>query len=479
MKDVLVIGAGVIGTLIARELARYNLDAIVIDKENDVGNVTSMANSAIVHSGYDPKPGTLKAKFNVLGNSLFPKLCEELDVHYINNGSMTVAIYDEQLKLLDELEERSKLNGVPVQRLSAEETLALEPNLSKEVKGSLLAPTAGIVNVFELPVHAMENAVDNGVELALNEEVIAIEDKKDYFLVKTKKHEYQAKVVIDAAGVYSDKIHAMIEPIDYYITPRKGEYYVLDHYGEDLVKHTIFPLPSEKGKGILVGVTTSGNFIVGPSSEPQESKDDVSTDKPTLDNVRAQATLLVPNIPFNQVIRSFSGLRPTPSTHDFILGHAKTSDRFILASGIESPGYASSPAIAKYVVEELVGKVLPLTKKESFNPYVKKRVHLNRLSDEERNELIKKNPEYGQIICNCEKISLGEIKDELMRSVPPRSIKAMKKRTRAGFGKCQGGFCQPKVLKEIAKSLGIKESDVLYDKADSFIAHYETKKEAK
>ena len=477
MKDVTVIGAGVVGSLIARELARYELNVLVLDKENDVGNVTSMANSAIVHSGYDPKPGTLKAKFNVLGNRLFPELCEELDVHYINNGSLTVAIYDEQIPVLEELCERAKINGVPVQLLSKEETLALEPNLTKEVKGAILAPTAGIVNPFTLPIHAMENAVDNGVELKLGHEVVAIENKGDYFLIKTTKGDFESKVIINSAGLYSDKIHAMIEPIDYYLTPRKGEYFVLDHYGEDLVTHTIFPLPSEKGKGILVTNTTSGNFLVGPSSEAMESKEDFATDKLTLDEVRRQATLMVPNIPFNQVIRSFSGLRPTPSTHDFIIGYAKSTNHFINTSGIESPGYVSSPAIAKYVVEELVSKVLPLKKKENFNPYVRKRANLNSLSLEERNRFVKENPEYGEIVCNCEKISLGEIKDELSRSVPPTTIKGMKKRTRAGFGKCQGGFCQAKVLKEIAKAMGAKKTEVLYDKDDSYIAHYLTKEE--
>ena len=477
MLDVILIGAGVVGSLIARKLASYELDVLVIDKENDVGNVTSMANSAIVHSGYDPKPGSKKAIFNVKGNAMFPKLCEELDVHYEQNGSLTVAIYEEQLEILKELELRAKENGVPVQLLSKEEVLKMEPNLSPDVKGALLAPTAGIVNPFTLPVHAMENAVDNGVKLHLGEEVLSINKINDGFEVITNKNKYEAKVVINAAGVYSDKIHAMIEPIDYSIEARKGEYFVLDHYGEQLVNHTIFPLPSAKGKGILVAKTTSNNFIVGPSSEPDPDKEDVSTDKATLDNIRKQATLLVPNIPFNQVIRSFSGLRPTPSTHDFIIEPSKSYPSFINASGIESPGYVSSPAIAEYVVEELVSKVLKLNKKASFNPYVRKRVHLNELSLEERNKLIKENPDYGVIVCNCEKVSLGEIKDELSRSVPPHTIKAMKKRTRAGFGKCQSGFCQPLVLKEIAHKFNIPLNDVLYDKNESFIAHYNTKSE--
>ena len=479
MFDVLVVGAGVVGSLIARKLSRYDLKTIVLDKENDAGNVTSMANSAIVHSGYDPVPGTLKAKLNVLGNKMFPTLCEELDVHFEQIGSLTIALYDEQLKLLDELKERSAQNGVDVKILSANEVKALEPNISNEVKGALLAPSAGIVNPFTLTVHAIENAVDNGVELHLGEEVLSIKKDGSFYRVKTNKAEYEAKVVINAAGVYSDKIHSMVEPVDYKVTARKGEYFVLDHYQVGLVNHVIFPLPSEKGKGVLVSKTTSGNYIVGPSSEWDEDKEDLSTDKPTLDNIRKAAQLMVPSIPFNQVIRTFSGLRPTPSTHDFVIGFAKSDDHFINVSGIESPGLVSSPAIAEYVVNEFVSKVLSLKEKKDFNPCVRKRINPAKLSVEERNKLIKENPDYGTIVCNCEKVTLGEIKDELSRSVPPMTVKAVKKRTRAGFGKCQGGFCQSIVIRLLAEHYHLDMSKVLLDKNGSEICRYETKKEAK
>ncbi len=475
MIDVLVVGAGVAGSLIARKLSSYQLDVHVIDKENDVGNVTSMANSAIVHSGYDPVPGTLKAILNVKGNKMFPKMCEELDVHMETIGSLTVALYDEQLKLLDDLAKRSKENGVEVKLLSAEEVKQLEPNINTNVKGALLAPTAGIVNPFTLTVHAMENAVDNGVKLHLDEEVISIKKNDGFYNVITNKNEYQAKVVINAAGVYGDKIHAMVEPIDYKITARKGEYFVLDHYAKGLVNHVIFPLPSEKGKGILVSPTTSGNYIVGPSSEWVEDKDDVSTDKETLNNVKEQALAMVPSIPFNQVIRTFSGNRPTPSTHDFVIGFSKSDKHFINASGIESPGLASSPAIAEYVVNEFVSKVISLIEKKDYNPCVRKHIVMSNLTTEEKNKVIKNNPDYGTIICNCEKVTLGEIKDELSRSVPPHTSVALKKRTRAGFGKCQGGFCQPLVLKLIAERFNENISSIKLNKDGSEICKYPTK----
>ena len=476
MFDVVVIGAGIVGSLVARKLSTYQLSIAVLEKEPDVGNVTTMANSAIVHSGYDPVPGTLKAKLNVLGNKMFDKLCEELDVEMERIGSLTVALYDEQLPLLNKLAERSAQNGVEVKILSAEETLKLEPHLNPQVKGSLLAPTAGIVNPFTLSVHAMENAVDNGVKLFLNEKVVNINKKGDFYSVTCESdNTYEAKVIINAAGVYSDEIHKMVEPIDYSITPRKGEYFILDHYTDDLVKHTIFPLPSEKGKGILVTPSIGGTYLIGPSAEAMPSKDDVSTDKPTLDEIRRQALDMVPSIPFNQVIRTFAGTRPTPSTHDFVIGFAKCDNHFINLSSIESPGLVSSPAIAEYVVDEYVSKVLILKPNANFNPNVKKRPNLAKMSVKDKQEFIKKNPEYGQIICNCEKVSLGEILFEMNTSVPPTTIKAVKKRTRAGFGKCQGGFCQPLVIKLISEKFNIPLNKVLFQKAGSFVVPYKVK----
>lgn len=478
MFDVIVVGAGIVGSLIARELSRYQLSIAVLEKEPDVGNVTTMANSAIIHSGYDPVPGTLKAKLNVLGNKMMDKVCKELDVSMERIGSLTIALYDEQLPMLEELAKRSAKNGVEVKILNAEDTLKLEPNLNKNVKGSLFAPTAGIVNPFTLSVHAIENAVDNGVKLFLEEKVVLI--KKDngfYNIICESGNTYQSKVIINAAGIYSDEIHKMIEPIDYYLTPRKGEYFILDHYTDDLVKHTIFPLPSEKGKGILVSPSIGGTYLVGPSAEAMPSKDDVSTDKITLDEIRRQALDLVPGIPFNQTIRTFAGSRPTPSTHDFMIMFAKSDDHFITLSGIESPGLVSSPAIAEYVVKEFVSKVLPLKANKAFNPYVKKRPNLKGMTLEERNEFVRKNPEYGQIICNCEKISLGEILFEMNTSVPPKTIKAVKKRTRAGFGKCQGGFCQPLVTRIISEKFNIPLNEVMFQRASSFVVRYKVKGE--
>lgn len=469
MYDVIIIGAGITGTLIARELSKYKLKVAVLEKCNDVGNGTTNANSAIIHSGYDPVPGTLKAKFNALGNPKYDQLTKELDVPFYRLGSLTVAIYDYQLETLKELAERSKINGVDVQLLNKEETLKLEPNINPEVKGSLFAPTCGIIDPFNLTVRAMENAIDNGVELFLSQEVIDINKKDNYYQIQTKKGSFDAKIVINAAGNYSDKIASMVENIDWKITSRKGEYFVLDHYKAGLVNRTIFPLPSEKGKGILVSVTTSGNYIVGPSSEPVDDKDDVSTDALTLANVRNQATDLVPSIPFNQVIRTFAGNRPTCTRHDFIIEYSKNDKHFINVAGIESPGIASSPAIAEYVVNELVRPLIDLEENKNFNPNVRKvhRLYYSTLSKDY--SYMNEHENYSEVICSCEKVTLGEILDQLNRSCPPHSVKGLKRRTRAGFGKCQGGFCQPRIVLLLAKHYGVSPLDIPLDDEGSNI----------
>ena len=474
IHDVLIIGAGVTGTMIARELSKYLLDVVILDKNNDAGDATSSANSAIIHSGYDPEPGSLKAKFNVLGNKKYPELVKELDVPFIQCGSLTIATEDEQIPVLKELAERSRINGVEVKLLNKEEVLKMEPNINPEVKGALFAPTAGIIDPFNLVVHAMENAIDNGVKFLRNQEVLDIKKENDVYIVKTNKEELAAKIVINAAGLKSDKIASMIEDIDWAITPRKGEYFLLDHYAEGLVNHTIFPLPSKKGKGVLVSQTSSGNYIVGPSSEPADP-DDVSTDGATLSNIRKAATLMVPSIPFNQTIRVFAGERATCTRHDFIIEYAKSDKHFINVAGIESPGLASSPAISEYVVEELVRPIIELKNNPSFNPCIKPYHRMHYLSEEEQLEVIKNDPDYGKIICNCEHISLGEIKDALSRSCPPVSIKGVKRRTRAGYGKCQGGFCQPKVLMILAEHYGVSPTKIPLAEEGSYIIDHEIK----
>lgn len=461
MFDIIILGSGVTGAFIARELAKYKVNVLVLDKENDVGNVTSMANSAIVHSGYDPLSHTLKAKFNVLGNKMYDKVCEELDVKFIRTGSMTVATSEEHLKVLEDLSQRAKENGVETKLLTKKEAHAKEPNLSDNVIAALFCPTAGIVDPFNLVVHAMENAIDNGVKLMLNQEVIGLTKIEDGYKVITKTDTFEGKIIINATGVNGDYISSLACDNKVTIKARKGEYYVLDHFDDSFLSMPIFPLPSIKGKGILMTPTSSHNYLVGPSSEFVDDKYDVSTDSLTLSEVKKQASLIMKNIPFNMTIRTFAGNRPTPSNHDFVI--QIENEHFINVIGIESPGLASAPAIGEYVVNALVSKLIKLNKKDDFNPYVKKYAHMKDLSLKERNELIKSNPKYGHIICKCEYVSEQEILDVLNRSCPPHSIKALKKRVRAGFGRCQGGMCQPSVLNILASYYNVDVKDVNYD----------------
>ena len=471
MYDIIVVGAGVVGSAVAREASKYKLNVLVIDKENDVGNVTSMANSAIVHSGYDPKPGSKKAFHNVRGNYMYEELCKDLDVEFKRIGSLTCATNEEEKEVIENYLSRSKENGVEVRLLTREETKEIEPFISENVIASLYAPSAGIVNPFELTVALMENAVDNGAQLKLNEEVINITKEENGYIVETNKGTYKTKVVVNSAGLYSDKISGMLGLDSYKITPRKGEYFVLDHFKQPFVSHVIFPTPTAKGKGILVTPTTHGNYLVGPSSEFVDDKEDFSTDKLTLDDVKAKSTTLVSNIPFNYIIRQFSGLRATGTTGDFII---EDHDGFIILGGIESPGLASAPSIAKEVIE-LAANTLSLVEKENFNKQRRKVYRLAKMSNEERNALIKKDPRFGRIICRCETISEGEVVDAITRSVPPTSIKGVKKRCRPGFGKCQGGFCEPLILEILARELNKNPMDIKYDSQQAYILQEETK----
>lgn len=473
MVDIIIVGAGVIGAFIARSLAKFDFKVLVIEKENDVGNVTSMANSAIVHAGYDPIPGSLKARLNVLGCKMYEQVCEELDVHFKRIGSVVVA-NEENIDKLYELKKRAWENKVDVKLLNREELLKMEPNLADDVFLGLFAPQAGIVDPFNLVVHAMENAIDNGVELHLNEIVEKIDILNEYYIVHTNKSKYETKFVINASGVNADTINEMVNKKSFTIFSRKGEYFVVDHFNDDYLNHTIFPLPSKKGKGILMTPTSSHNYLIGPSSEYCDYKDEVYTDIGTLNNISEQVKLLMKNVPFQHVIRTFSGIRPTSDKDDFIIEMPRFG--FINVAGIESPGLASAPAIGEYVVNEFILKSFPNYKVNThFNPNVKKYIIPRELDIKKRNEAIKKNPNFGRIVCFCEQVTLAEVEDALSRSCPPRSVKGLKKRVRAGFGKCQGGMCQTTIIKTLAQKYDVDMCDVPYDQEKTEIARFKTK----
>lgn len=463
MYDVIIIGAGVIGSSVARELSKYKLNIIVLEKENDVCEGTTSANSAIIHSGYDPEPNSKKAYYNVLGNQMYTDICNDLDVSFQRNGSITIAIDDEEVKILDDLYERAKLNNVEVRLLSQEELFKMEPNITKKALKGLYAPTAGIINPFELNVALMENAMDNGVELSLNDEVLDIHYCNSAYEVYTNKGIYKAQYVINASGVYTDFINDKVNNHYFDIKARKGEYFVLDHFDNNFIKHTLFNVPSSKGKGVIVAPTTSNNYIVGPSSEFVESKDDISTDFYTLKEVKNAATNLVDYIDYSKQIRQFAGLRAVSSTKDFIIDSPK--EGFINIAGIQSPGLTAAPAIAVDVAKFVKNKEI----NEKFNPKRRPMIRMKNLTDFEKNEMITRDSRFGNIVCRCEKISEGEIVDIIHRNCGATTVKGVKKRVRPGFGKCQGGFCESYVLKILSRELDKNILDIEYGKKGSNI----------
>lgn len=467
--DVIIIGAGVIGATVARCLSKYDLKVLVLEKGSDVGDETSGANSAIVHSGYDPHPGTLKASLNVRGNKLFPALCRDLDVEFSQIGSLTVATCPEEEEILGELYglglQNGLLAGTELRIVGAEELRRMEPFVTKKATAALWAPTAAIVNPFELVVALMENAMDNGVELHLDEEVTAI-SKPSSFVVTTTRGSYESSLVINCAGVASATVNNMISPVKERIRPRKGEYFVLDHFTRPYVSHTLFSVPSSKGKGVLVSPTTHGNYLIGPSSEFVESEYDKGTDKATLDNVLKEAYRLVDEIPMQYLIRQFSGLRSYHDSGDFVIG--SPVEGFINLLGIQSPGLASSPAIGEKV-EAMVSAIIDLRPREGWNPRRRPLYRINALSAQERRKLIDSDPSFGRMVCRCEQVSAGEVIDSIRRNCGARTVKGVKKRVRPGFGKCQGGFCEPLIIKILARELGRDPNEIRLSGEGSWI----------
>ena len=476
MRDVVIIGAGVAGTYIARELARYKLDILVIDKENDVANQTTMANSGIIHAGYDAKAGYKKGDFNAAGNAMFDLVCDELDVPFKRCGSLVVGFSDEDKITIQKLYENGVKNNVPGMKvLNKEEVHEIEPNLNDTVCCALYAPTAGIISAFELAIALAENAMDNGVELRLETLVTDIKKHDDGYTVITDKGEIKTKYVINCAGVFSDEISNMVSNPYFKIKPRKGNYYILDKDVGDLVKHVIFQCPTEKGKGILVSPTAHGNILVGPDSEPIEDKNDLSTNATQLEYIYETALLTSKKIPLNKVIRSFAGLRATSDSGDFIIEEAKDAKGFINIAGYESPGLSSIPAVSEYVVELMKKITGGLQTKDSFNPRRKKVVRFIELSEEEKMEKIKENPKYGRVICRCESITEAEIIDCIHRNAGATTVKGVKKRCRPGMGRCQGGFCGPRIVEILARELNKDITEIPYDSSKSYILTEETK----
>ena len=460
MYDVVIIGAGASGCATARELSRFSLSVCVIDKESDVCEGTSKANSAIVHAGFDCVPGTLKAKLNVRGSELMPGLSKQLDFAFKNNGALVLCFDKEQIPGLEELAERGRQNGVKdVRVISGDEARQLEPALTDEVEAALYAPTSGIVCPFEMTLAFAENAYENGVEFRLSTCVTCIDKTDAGYTVHTDKGDVETKTVVNAAGVYADKLHAMVSSEPMNIIPRRGEYMLLDREAGGLVSHTVFQQPTKMGKGILVTPTVHGNLLLGPTAEDIEDKENTATTRAGTAEVRAKAQLSVKGIPFGKVITGFTGLRAVGDTHDFIIGECADAKGFIDVAGIESPGLSSAPAIAEYVRDILAG-IITLEEKPDFKAERKGITKMAALSDEDKNKMIALDPAYGQIVCRCESITEGEIKEAIDRPLGATTLDGVKRRTRAGMGRCQAGFCSPRTMALIAEKLGIGIGEV-------------------
>ncbi len=460
-----IIGGGIIGTAIARELARYRLDITLIEKEDDVAMGTSKGNSGIIHAGYNADFRTLKGRLNIKSNPRFDKLCQDLKVRFKRIGSLVVGFTQEDFDKLKELKENGEKNGIKnLEIIRGPKLFELEPNLNPQVKHALYAPSAGIISPYKFTIALADNAVINGVKVLLETEAkdIRIEEKQVYGIV-TDQGLIETRVIINAAGLYADEM-AKVAGESFKIKPLKGEYQLFDKQWGNLVNHILFPIPTKLSKGILVAPTVHNNLLIGPNSYQVEEKDDLATTKAGTKEVYEGAKRLIPHLPHQDLVASFAGLRAdVEGGDDFIIEASKKIRGFINVAGIESPGLSSAPAIAEMVsdiLKEVAQKIYPQLELNYKNNFTETLPAQPRFTDyvdkiEKWQEIIEKDSDYGEIICRCEKVSKGEIIRAIHRPVPAKSLDAIKRRTRAGMGRCQGGFCSPRVLRILSGELKI------------------------
>ena len=475
--DCVIIGAGVVGSSIARELSRYDLKVLVLEKASDVCEGTSKANSGIVHAGFDAHPGTKKAYFNVLGSKKMEALSQELDFPYKRNGSIVLCFDEKEIPKLEELKARGEKNGVVgITILNREKLFEKEPNINKNAVAALFAPTGAIVCPFGLTIAMAENAAENGVEFKFNEEVKDIKKVTDSgiegvgtgFEIKTAGNTYHTKTIINAAGVFADTFHNMLCPEKIKITARKGEYQLFDKKVGSTVSSTVFRLPGPLGKGVLVTPTVHGNLLIGPTALDTEDKEDVATTAEGLSTVTEKASESIVSVPGKFVITSFAGLRAHSDVGDFLIG--KSAEGFYEAAGIESPGLTAAPAIGEYLAK-MIAFDLGAVKKPDFKA---KRTGIKSMAlatTEEKEELIRKNPLYGNVICRCELVTEGEIVDAIKRPLGATTVDGVKRRVRAGMGRCQAGFCLPKTIDILARELHVDVNDIRKKNAESIYTY--------
>lgn len=460
MYDVIIIGAGISGCACARELSRYKLSICVLEKEEDVCCGTTKANSAIVHAGFDAACGTLMAKLNVKGNQDMEELSKELDFSFKRNGSLVVCLHEEEMPDLEALYQRGIENGVKgLRMIDKAELVKLEPHISDDAVAALYAPTSGIVCPFGMNIAYAENAAANGVQFQFETEVAGIRRQDGNWIVKTNQGEFEGRFVVNAAGVYADTIHNMVSTKKLHITPRRGDYCLLDRSVEGFVTHTIFQLPGKYGKGVLVTPTIHGNTLVGPTAVDIEDREGTNTTQEGLEELLEKAGRTVKGLPIRQVITSFAGLRAHEDGHEFVIGEVEGAEGFIDCAGIESPGLTSAPAIGT-MVAGIVKELAHAEENPDFIGTRKGMLDPKTLSMEERTALIKAKPAYGNIVCRCEMVSEGEVIDAINRPLGAKSLDGVKRRTRAGMGRCQAGFCSPRTIEILARERGVPPSEI-------------------
>ena len=460
MYDVVVIGAGVTGSAIARELSRKNRKVAVLERCSDLCEGTSKANSGIVHAGFDNRPGTLKAKLNVEGNRSMEELADELDFPFQRNGSLVLCFDQKDLGKLDDLllrAEKNKVRGCRI--LTGGQARAFEPEIADNVEAALYAPTGGIVCPFGLTIALAENACTNGVEFYFNQEVQQIERKKQGYCIRTQKQVFETRTVINAAGVYADAVHNMVSRDKMRLIPRKGEYCLMDKENGNFVKHTIFQLPGTYGKGVLVTPTVHGNLLAGPTAVDISDKEGVNTTADGLEALLKRAQLSTPRLPCKSVITSFAGLRAHSAGGDFIIEEVQDAPGFIDVAGMESPGLSSAPAVGVYVAD-LIQQLLPASDAAQFHPCRRGIANMAEASPKERQRLIAQDPAYANVICRCEMVTEGEILDAIRRPLGATTLDGIKRRTRAGMGRCQAGFCSPKTVEILARELHVGMEEI-------------------
>lgn len=468
MYDVAVIGAGITGAMAARVLSRYDLKICILEKEGDVAMGATRANSAIVHAGFDAKEGSLKARFNVEGSKKMEGVCRELGVPYRKNGSLVLAFDDADRAAVEGLLERGRKNGVEGLRIIEKEELKkLEPNISESAVCALYAPTGAITCPYQLCVAAVGNAMDNGAELYLDFQVTDICKTAEGYRISAGEESVEARYVINAAGCYADAVAHMAGDDFFSIHPRRGEYLLLDKTAGTLTSATVFKAPSKMGKGILVSPTVDGNLLLGPTAEDMEDKSDTRVTAAGLGKVRQEAGGMVEGIPLGRTITTFCGLRAVGSTGDFILSFGESG--ILHAAGIESPGLTAAPAVAEHLVSLLGERGLSLFEKPDYVATRPSAHAFREMTAAEKNEVIRREPAYGKIVCRCEGVTEGEILAAIRQNPKARDLDGVKRRTRAQMGRCQGGFCMPRILELLAREQGIEPDAVTKSGKNSFV----------